>query len=337
MRAFRVLVPVASPSPQLEGRYAHEMEALADLDVEIVECELSEKAFVSAAKGANAVYVKGVSISRQMIETLDRCLIIALGSVGVDYVDIEAATDKGIPVTNCPDTFVEEVADHTMMLLLAAHRRALEQDRIVREGRWDDGRAQLLEVPRLMGQTLGLVGFGHVGSAVALRARPFGLRIVAYDPFVDETIVTGAGVQPMHIAELLRASDFVSLHLPATDQTVGMFDEEHFRMMKSGAVFINTGRGSTVVEDALLEALTKGWIAGAGLDVFATEPVDVRNPLLNLPNVILSPHNASASARFNPARKRRVGIEMALVFNGKWPMSCANPEVLPASGLRRWR
>ena len=337
MDRFRVLVPVAAPSSEVEGRYTHEMVALADLGVEIVECQKSEEGFVRAAKGASAVYVKGVEVSRRMIGALDECHIIAVGSVGIDNVDIEAATEKGIPVTNCPDTFVEEVADHTMMLLLSSHRRALEQDRFVREGRWEDGRAQLLKVPRLMGQTLGLVGFGRVGRAVASRARPFGLRIVAYDPFVDETAITGQGVQPMDIADVLRASDFVSLHLPATESTVGMFDDEHFRLMKRAAIFINTGRGSTVVEGALVEALERGWIAGAGLDVFSEEPVDVHNPLLSLPNVILSPHNASASLRFDPARKRRVGREIALVLDGKCPMACVNPEVLPASGLRRWR
>lgn len=337
MATFLVLVPVVAPSKEVEGRYSYEMEALADIGAEIVECRASEDDFISAAKGADAVYVKGVRITRRMVEALDRCHVIALGSVGVDYVDMDAATEKGIPVTNCPDTFTEEVADHTMMLLLAAHRRALEQDRIVREGRWEEGRQQLLKVPRLMGQTLGLIGFGRVARAVALRARPFGLRVMACDPFVDEGTITAAGAEPASLAEVLSSSDFVSLHVPATPQTNNMLDERRFQQMKRTAVVINTGRGSTVVESALVKALQEGWIAGAGLDVFAVEPISAGNPLLTMANVILSPHNASASARFDPARKRRVGREIALVLSGKWPMSCANPAVLPGSGLKRWR
>ena len=307
MAKFRVLVPVAAASANIEGRYLYEMEALAGIGAEIVECGGAENEFVSAAKGASAVYVKGVKVTRRMIEALDECRLIALGSVGVDYVDVVAATERGIPVTNCPDTFTEEVADHTMMLLLAAHRRALEQDRFVRQGRWDQGRQQLLTVPRLMGQTLGLIAFGRVARAVALRARSFGLRIMAYDPFVDEASIIGAGAEPTSFAEVLRCSDFISLHLPATPETINVLAEQQFRQMKRTAILINTGRGAVVVESALIKALQEGWIAGAGLDVFAVEPISIDSHLLSMSNVILSPHNASASARFDPARKRRVG------------------------------
>src|ERR1700752_4803745 len=186
MSRIRILTPAGLSFSNSSGGYSFELEALEGLNVEIVECATTPEAFIAAAKGIDAVYAKGMKFSRAMIEALDKCRIIALGSVGVDYVDVAAATDKGIPVTNCPDTFIEEVADHAMMLLLAAHRRALEQDRMVREGRWADGRPQLLKIPRLMGQTLGFIAFGRVARAVALRARAFGLRTMAYDPFLDE-------------------------------------------------------------------------------------------------------------------------------------------------------
>jgi D-3-phosphoglycerate dehydrogenase len=127
------------------------------------------------------------------------------------------------------------------------------------------------------------------------------------------------------------------MHLPATPEAVGFLKEQHFRQMKPTAIFINTGRGPTVDEPALIKALQEKWIAGAGLDVLQTEPPRPDNPLLKMPHVILSPHNASASARFDPARKRRVGQELALALSGRWPMSCVNPTVLPASGLRRWQ
>ena len=334
MAKFRILMPAGATAG---GDYAYEMEALAALDAVIVECPSTEAGFITAAKGADAVYCKGVKISRAMIEALDRCRIIALPSVGVDYVDVAAATAKGIPVTNCPDTFIEEVADHAMMLLLATHRRAIEQDRMVRGERWSEGRPQLSKVPRLMGMTLGLIAFGRVARAVAERAKPFGLRVIAYDPFVDELVISSCGVEPASLPDLLSRADFVSMHMPATPEAKGFLQEQHFRQMKPSAIFINTGRGPTVNEAALIKALQEKWIAGAGLDVLEIEPPKPDNPILKMPHVILSPHNASASARFDPARKRRVGQEIALVLSGRWPMSCVNPTVLPASGLKRWQ
>lgn len=337
MAKFRILTPAGASFTVAGGGYEYEMEALEGLDAEIVECPATEAGFIAAAPEADAVYAKGMKFTRAMIEALDRAKVITLGTVGVDYVDVAAATAKGIPVTNCPDTFIEEVADHAMMLLLATHRRAIEQDRMVREGRWSEGRPQLLQVPRLMGQTLGFIGFGRVARATAKRAAPFGLRLMAYDPFIDELTISGEGVEPASLSDVLSRSDFVSMHVPATPEAEGMLKEKHFRLMKKNAIFINTGRGPTVQEAGLVKALEEKWIAGAGLDVFEVEPAQQDNPLLRMPHVILSPHNASASARFDVARKRRVGQELSLVLSGRWPMSCVNPTVLPAAGLRRWQ
>jgi D-3-phosphoglycerate dehydrogenase len=334
---FTILTPAGASFTTSGGGYDHEMEALEGLDAEIVECPATEEGFIAAAPSADAVYAKGMKFTKAMIDALTKCRVIALGTVGVDYVDVAAATAKGIPVTNCPDTFIEEVADHAMMLLLATHRRAIEQDRMVREGRWGEGRPQLLKVPRLMGMTLGFIAFGRVARAVAKRAAPFGLQMIAYDPFVEELTLSDHGVRPGSLSEVLSQSDFVSMHLPDTPLTRGFLKENHFRQMKPSAIFINTGRGPTVDESSLIRALSERWIAGAGLDVFAVEPPKPDNPLLAMPHVILSPHNASASARFDPARKRRVGQELALVLSGRWPMSCVNPTVLPGSGLVRWQ
>jgi D-3-phosphoglycerate dehydrogenase / 2-oxoglutarate reductase len=334
---FTILTPAAASFTTSGGGYDYELEALEGMGAEIVECAPTEEAFIAAAPNAVAVYAKGMKFTAKMIDALTKCRHIALGSVGVDYVDVAAATAKGIPVTNCPDTFIEEVADHAMMLLLATHRRCIEQDRMVREGRWGEGRPQLLKIPRLAGQTLGFVSFGRVARATARRAAAFGLHLKAFDPFVQETVMAEAGVEPASLAELLASSDFVSMHLPDTPQTRGFFGEKHFRQMKKTSLFINTGRGPTVHEASLIRALQEGWIAGAGLDVFEVEPTKPDNPLHKMSNVILSPHNASASARFDPARKRRVGQELALVLSGRWPLSCVNPTVLSNSGLRRWQ
>lgn len=332
---FRIVSPGAVPGDD----YAYEMEALRALDVAIVglPASASDDEVIAEARDADAIYLQRRKLPKVVIDSLTRCKVISLGSVGVDSCDVAAATARGIPVTNVPDTFIEEVADHAMTLLLGMFRRLVEQDRMVREGRWSEGRPALYKFPRLMGQTLGLVAFGHVARAVAKRAKPFGLRVIAYDPYVEELVMSEHGVEPASLDEVLSQSDIVSMHAPATLDAQRMLREEHFRRMKPSALFINTGRGPTVDEAALIKALKEGWIAGAGLDVLETEPVKPDNPLLKMDNVILTAHVASASARFDPARRRRVGHELASILTGRWPRSCVNPSVLEKGGLTRWQ
>ncbi len=337
MAKYRIVTPAGASFTTAPVDYDYETEGLNGVDAEFVEGPLDEDAFIAVAKDADALYAKGMPITKKIIDGLQRCKTIAVGSVGVDQVDVAAATARGIPVTNCPDTFIEEVADHAMMLLLGCFRDVIEQDRLVREGRWREGRTPLLKIPRLMGLTLGFVAFGHVARAVALRARPFGLHMKAYDPFIEELVMPPYGVEPASLEEVLRTSDFVSIHAPSTPEAKHLLKEKHFRMMKPTAWFINVGRGATVDESALITALQQGWIAGAGLDVLEVEPPRQDNPLLKMKNVVLSAHTASASARFDPARKRRVGQELALALTGRWPMSCVNPTVLAQSEARRWQ
>ena len=339
MPNFRVVTPKGASFTVAGGGYTFEKEALDPIGAEIVEAPANEAEFIAAARSADAIYAKGIRFTKKIIDGLpEKCRAIVLGSVGVDSVDVKACTERGLPVTNCPDTFIEEVADHAMMLLLSTFRRTIEQDKMVREGKWREGRPALLQIPRLMGQTLGLISFGHVARAVAKRAKPFGLRIMAYDPFIEELVMTEHGVLPSTLEEVLSQSDIVSMHAPARPEVEGMLGEKHFRLMKKTAIFINTGRGPTVQEAALIKALEEKWIAYAGLDVLETEPPGNNNPLLGMPNVILSAHTASASARFDPARKRHVGRELALVLEGRWPMSCVNPAALMGNTkLRRWQ
>ena len=338
MTKFRIATPAGASFTVAGGDYGYEMEALTPIEAEIFEIPPgSEDEFAAAARGADALYAKGRRITKRIIDGLERCKVIALGSVGVDSVDVAAATARGIPVTNVPDTFIEEVADHAMMLILATFRRVTTMDRLVREGRWAEGRPLLSQFPRLMGQTLCLIAFGHVARAVAVRARAFGVHVLAYDPYVEELVVSQYGVEPVNLTELLQRSDIVSMHAPSTADAHHMLTEHHFRLMKPEAIFISTGRGPTTDEPALIKALKEGWIAAAGLDVLEQEPPDANNPLLKMDNVILTPHVASASARFDPVRKRRVGQEIALVLSGRWPRSCVNPSVLEKSGLVRWQ
>ena len=336
MAKFKIATPAGASFSTAPVDYNYESEALAGLDYEIVEGPANEDGFIAVARDADAIYAKGMPITKKVIDSLERCRTITLGSVGVDSVDVAAATARGIPVTNCPDTFIEEVADHLMMLLLGCFRDVIEQDRLVREGRWRTGRTPLLQIPRLMGQTLGLIAFGHVARAVARRAKPFGLIVKAYDPFIEELVMIEHGVLPSTLDEVMGC-DFVSMHAPATPEAQGMLTARQFRQMKKTAYFLNVGRGPTVNEADLIRALEEKWIAGAGLDVLEVEPPRQDNPLLAMKNVILSAHTASASARFDPARKRRVGQELALALTDRWPMSCVNPTVLPKLDRRRWQ
>src|SRR5262252_3831204 len=189
MSKFRVVTPKGASFTVASADYSYENEALGPIGAEIIEAPANEAEFIAAAKSADAIYAKGMPITKAIIDALEGCKVITLGSVGVDSVDVKAATARGIPVTNVPDTFIEEVADHAMALLLGGFRRLVEQDKMVREGRWREGRPQLLKIPRLMGQTLGFIAFGHVARAVAARAHGFGLRMLAYDPFVEELIM----------------------------------------------------------------------------------------------------------------------------------------------------
>ena len=237
------------------GNYDPEMEALAQLEVEIKEIvSEDEDEFIAEARDADAVYVQRVNLTRRAIESLESCKVISTASVGVDKIDVAAATERGIPVTN-----------------------------------------------------------------------------------VRELAMTKAGVEPVGLTELLQRSDIVSMHAPANRETHHMMGEEQFRLMSPHSIFVNTSRGDTVDEKALIRALDEKWISAAGLDVLEQEPPDPGNPILEMENVILSPHVGSASARMDPERRRRVGREIALVLRGRWPRACVNPSVLPDSDLVRWK
>ena len=335
MARFKI-VTTAGPVPGAD--HSLEMEALAGIGAEIVEVKGGEDELAAAVVDADAIYGKArPRITARVIDAAKQLKVVSLASVGVDSVDVDAATARGIPVTNCPDTFIEEVADHCMMLILASCRRLVVVDQMVRKGDWTKARPMLNQFPRLMGMTLGFISFGHVARATARRAAPFGFQMLAYDPYIEELVMSDYGVQPVGLDELLARADIVSMHAPGTKEAHHLMKEAHFRKMKKTALFVNTSRGSTVDEKALIKALQEGWIAGAGLDVLETEPVALENPLLVMDNVILTAHVASASSRFDVARKRRAGAEMALVLSGRWPRACVNPSVLEKSGLERWQ
>ncbi len=330
MADYKIVVPAfTSQMSAIWGDPLYiEKEILEGFGATLVEADPTrDEAFIRAAEDADALLIHGggCKINRKIMDSLKNCRIIALPTVGFDNIDISAATENNIWVTNTPDVFIEEVADHTMTLLLACWRRLITQDRMVRTGRWMEARPMLNQYPRLTGATLGFIAFGNIPRAVSRRAKPFGFRLLAYDPYRSELDMIGYGVEPVsRLSDLLARSDFVSAHLPSSAETDRMISEDAFKQMKPTGVFLNTGRGATVDEAALIKALQEGWIAFAGLDVFETEPPDPDNPLLQMDNVILTAHAASASCRMPVDSRRRAAREIMRVLRGDPPISPVN-------------
>jgi len=319
--------------------YEIESEVISSIGADLVEVtEYNTEKFLEQADDAHAIITSwGRRFPANLIEQLKNCEVIAVGSIGVDMVDIEAATKAGILVTNTPDVFIEEVADQTMTLLLGVARKTKLMARLVEEGDWWDARSICTQVPRLRGQTLGLVGFGNVARATARRAQPFGLRVIAYDPYVAETVMCDQGVDPVNHKELLEQSDFLSVHTPLNEETRHLIGTEAFKAMKSTASLINTARGPIIDEQALIKALQTGEIAAAGIDVAEEEPPAEDNPLRAMDNVLVTPHAAAATTRMRPEARRRAAREVALILSGRWPMSCVNPWIIPEKNLTRWQ
>lgn len=333
-----VQLPKQAQNQTLEQRYGLELEALSKV-ADIVEIRADTPAeFAAGVQDVDAIVTSwGLRIDKQVISSMKKCVVIGVGSVGVDMVDIEAATAAGIVVTNVPDVFIEEVADYAMMLLLNVSRLTPTMARMAKTGDWYQARPLLSRVPRVMGQTLGLFAFGNVARCTARRAKAFGMHVIAFDPYVSELEMSALGVEPVSFSELLARSDYLSVHAPHNDETEHAINAAAFAQMKNTAIVINTARGPIIDEKALIEALRSGAIAGAGLDVLEQEPPALDNPLLSMENVLVTPHVASASTRMRPETRRRAAREVALVLRGRWPMSCVNPTVLPRVALERWQ
>ncbi|GAI03883.1 unnamed protein product, partial [marine sediment metagenome] len=257
------------------------------------------------------------------------CKVIVRYGIGVDTVDIDAATDNGIIVANVPDFCWEEVSNHVIALLLACAKKLVLLGNFTRQGRWGKNMPDVRPMGSIYGQTLGLVGCGNIGRMTARKAQCFGLRVLGYDPYVDKSLVKEYGVTLMSLPELLKESDFVSVQTPLNEETRHLIGEKEFKQMKPTAYFINTARGEVVDEPALIKALQEKWIAGAGLDVFEKEPIDSDNPLLKMDNVVVTPHFASSSDAASERLRTNVGQEAARVLSGQWPKNVVNKTVKP--------
>lgn len=290
---------------------------------------------IAAAHDADALLVTSrEAVSRAVIEQLARCKVIARYAVGLDHVDLDSAAERGIVVTHYPMYCTNEVADHAFALLMALNRRIVELDRDLRHGAWithQHHTRRILRgpVPPLREMTVGLVGIGRIGSAVAARLAPFGATILASDPYVDDAAVRARGAEPVTFAELLERSDIISLHCPLTSETHGLIDADAIARMKPGAMLVNTARGPIVDLDAAIDALQRGQLGGAALDVVYPEPLPLDSPLYSLPNVILTPHAAYYSERSVQVIRNETLMAAVDVLQGRVPKVVANPAVLP--------
>ena len=309
--------------------------AVTDLAITLLgRASTSEDELIRAGQNADALLVSTrEAVTRRVLENIPRVKVISRYGVGLDNVDLDAAADVGIVVTHYPGYCTAEVADHALAMILALNRRIVEQDRSLREGAWvahGPATRRILRGPiqPLREQTLGIIGFGRIGQAVAARAKPFGLAIIAADPYVDPRITRDASAEPVTLEELLARADIVTIHTPLTPETRGLIDAAALARMKPTAVIVNTARGPIIDLPPLAQALQEGRIAGAALDVVDPEPLPASSPLYTMPNVILTPHSAYYSERSVDVVRRETLHEALQVLRGKRPRTVANPRVL---------
>ncbi|WP_435349166.1 C-terminal binding protein [Haloarchaeobius sp. HRN-SO-5] len=299
---------------------------LQPVDVESTDDLIAELANVDAVIDR----LLAAPYTTDVIDALGQCAVIARCGIGIDGIDVERATERGILVSNVPVYCQDEVSEHAILLLLALERTLVEYDAALKDGTW----AQELptqEIHRLRGQTMGLVAFGTIARLVAEKARAFGMNVIASDPYVDAGEMAEEGVEKIDFEELLRVADVVSLHAPLNEETKGIIDIDAFERMKDSAVLINVARGGLVVEDDLVTALRQDEIGGAGLDVFEEEPANQRgeftpfkSPLQELENVVLTPHIAWFSREADEDRRRTAAHDVRHVLEGGVPENVVN-------------
>ena len=301
-----------------------EKETLSEIDPEFVlaYCNTEEEV-IEVTKDADGIINQYAPITRKVIESLKRCKVIARYGVGVDNIDVEAATEHGIIVANVPDYCVDEVSTHAIALILACARGITLLDRKRREKKWDFTLAK--PIFRTKGKILGLFGLGRIAKIIAQKASGFGFKIIAYDPYVSKV---DSGIRLVEFSQLLSDSDFISIHSPLTEETRHLFGENELKKMKKTAYLINTARGPIVDEKALYKALENKWIAGAALDVMEKEPPDWENSLLKLDNLIITPHISFYSEESYIELKTKVAESVLSVLKEELPRAMVNPQVV---------
>lgn len=319
----RVSRPRVFVTRRLPGDALGRLRAVAEVEVWPDDLPPPREALLAGVREADGlICLLTDRIDAEVLDAAPRLRVISTMAVGYDHIDIAAATARGIPVGNTPGVLTETTADLAWALLLATARRVVEGDRFVREGRWRTWDPNLLLGYDVHGATLGVVGMGAIGQAVARRAAGFGMRVL-YTRRSETNATIGERVT---LEKLLRESDFVSLHVPLTDETQHLIGERELRLMKPTAILINTARGPVVDQRALARALREGAIAGAGVDVTEVEPIPPDDPLLSAPNVVILPHIGSASYATR-ARMADMAVENCIAgLEGRPLPHCVNPE-----------
>jgi len=320
-RDFLVVITDSSdPSIEPERRVLGAVGA----EVRRFQCR-TEEDVVRVGAEADGLLVEFAKITKRVIDGLNRVKVISRYGVGVDNVDVRAATRRGIYVANTPYD-LENVADHSVMLILALARKLPRALWMTRQGRWEWN--SLRPLPGLAELSVGIVGLGNVGRKVALRLRAFGCNLLGYDPYVSRSAFKKIGIKRVGLQTLLRRSDLISLHVPLTPETRHLIGERQLRLMKPTAYLVNVSRGSVVDERALYRALKGKVIAGAALDVLEKEPPTADNPLLQLDNVLVTPHMAWFSDQVRLQIQTRAAENVAAVLKGDRPAHLVNPQVV---------
>ena len=331
-----------TPSPQrtvLVTDYAWknldlERRILARVGASLVVAQTGvEDELISLAAEVDGILTCWKAVTEKVIANAPHCQAIGRYGIGLDNIDVKFATRMGIVVTNVPAFCVEEVSDHAMALLLSLARKVVFYDQAIKQ----EGRYSLragAPLYRIHGKTLGIFGFGKIGRTLYRKAKSFGLRIITCDPWVDVQSVEGYDVERVSFQDLLRRSDYLSIHTPLTAETRFLFNREAFRQMKPTAFLINTARGEIIEGPALLEALNRGLIAGAALDVLPKEPPDPTDPLVLHAKAIITPHAAFNSEESLVELQESAATQMADALAGKLPSFVVNPEVLTQENLR---
>ncbi len=307
-----------------QGSIDEEKEEFERIGAELILAQVREEEdLIRACKEADGLLNQYSLLTRRVFENLPKCKVVARYGVGVDSVDLRAATDLGILVANVPDYCMDEVANQTIAMMLALMRKVAFFDQKVKSGQWDFRQGR--PIHRLKGKTMGLVGSGRIGLELAKRIAAFGVNVIAFDPYIKKA---PEGVELKDLDTVLKESDFISIHCPLNDSTRHLIGEREFRKMEKKPLLINTSRGPIVDEKALIQALREGFVSGAGLDVLEKEPPDSQNPLLKMENVILSPHIGYYSVESISELKRRTAKNVVDVLMGRWPKSVVNPEII---------
>lgn len=304
-----------------------QQKVLSEIEAELLVGQAkSEDEIIEIARDAHGILVARSNITARVIHALESCKIMVRYGVGVDNINVPAATQMGIMVSNVLDYCVEEVADHALALILSLARKVVFSARRVQAGEWSI--KNLRPLRRLSGQTVGVVGYGRIGKMLAKKASAVGFKVLAHDPFVGAEGFEADGITFVSLETILGESDFVSLHTPLTEDTAGMIGKKELDQMKDSACLVNVSRGALVDEAALITALEENRIAGAGLDVLVEESANPDNPLQKLEQVIVTSHTAFYSEEAIQDLQRKAAQKVVTALSGQIPDPLVNPEVL---------